>query len=104
MDGEVMCFLSTEGVARVRKGDAAYVNGESATVADIGKVPMSPAEAKQLLKNDYLVDTLMPGNWGYKVTLDVSSDLDTDVPLGTSITTQRVAPITLFWQHTEDNA
>ncbi len=104
MEGDVMCFLSTDSVSRIRKGDAAYVNGTPATVADISKVPLSPEEAKVLLKNDYLVDTLMPGNWGYKVTLDVSSDLSTDVPLGASITTQRVAPVTLFWQHTEEDA
>ena len=95
VDGQTMCLLDAEHAAEVNEGDLAYMNGVRGSVASVGTVPISRSEARQILQSDYLVDTLMPGNWGYLVTFEGFSPDGEGVPLGMSITTERVAPISM---------
>ncbi len=97
VDDTAMCFLSADDVAKVHKGDAAYVGGEQMSVADVASVPKSREEAGKILTNDYLVATLVNGDWVYQVTFDGDvSNLAEGSPLSVSITTERIAPISLI--------
>ena len=96
VDGQVMCFLKADDTAKVNAGDAANVDGERMTVKEITSVPLSRDEAGKILKSDYLVNDLMNGDWAYRVVFDGdTSDLTSGVPLHVSITTERIAPISL---------
>lgn len=96
VDGKAMCYLGAEDVAKVHEGDAAYVDDEQMTVATVAAVPHSREEAAVTLGGDYLVSTLVNGDWAYQVTFDGdTAELREDVPLTVSITTERVAPISL---------
>lgn len=96
MDGQARCFLPADEVARLHQGDVALVGGTKMTVAQIERLPLSRAEVSDMLQSDYLVETLVTGNWATQVTFegDVST-LDEDVPLTVNITTERVAPLKL---------
>lgn len=95
LNGKVYCMLDGEQVAQVHEGDSAYVGNQQARVARISKVPLSSAETKSFLSNDYLVEALMPGEWGYLVVLEGASLEAEGVPVTVSITTARIAPISL---------
>lgn len=95
INGVVYCMLDGDQVAQVHEGDSAYVGSQQARVARVSKVPLSSAEAKGFLSSDYLVEALMPGEWGYLVVLDGASLEGEGVPVTVSITTARIAPISL---------
>lgn len=97
LDGEAVCFLSAEDIAKVHKGDAAYVGGVKMKVAEVGQMPLSRKEASELLGSDYLAESLVTSAWATKVTFagDASQFAD-GVPLQASITTERVAPLSLI--------
>jgi len=97
VEGQAMCFLTAEDAAKVTKGDAANVGGSSMTVAEVAAVPVSRDEAEEILLNDYLVNTLVSGDWAYQITFEGdTSRLASGVPLTVSITTERIAPISLI--------
>lgn len=92
-----MCFLSPEEVAQVSVGDAAIVYDRKMTVVEVSAVPLSVEEQSHLLDSDYLVSALSKGNWAYRVTFAGDVDgLAEGVPLTVSITTERMAPISLI--------
>ena len=97
VDGTALCFLSTEDVAKVNTGDAANVGGVQMVVDTVAPTPISPDESKDELKNSYLVSTLMNSDWAYRVTFSGdTSTLEDRVPVPVSITTERIAPISLI--------
>lgn len=94
--GKVVCFLKSDDTAKVNAGDDATINGRQMTVKEITSIPLSRDEAGKLLKSDYLVNELMNGDWAYGITLEGdTSDLAASVPLTVSITTERIAPVSL---------
>ncbi|MBP3883525.1 MAG: hypothetical protein J6D54_01120 [Olsenella sp.] len=95
---EVMCFIPPEGIAKVDPGDAASVGNAQMRGAAVSAVPLSRAEAREKLGNDYLVSALVKGDWAYLVTFERSdgSDLAQGVPLKVDIIIERVAPIKLL--------
>ena len=100
--GEAMCFLSAEDVARVKVGDVANFGGEQLKVSEVAAVPSSEYEVWEILESDYLTSVFVPDEWAYKITFEGDiSDLDSNVPLNVSITTERVAPISLILGGTE---
>ena len=102
VDSQAMCFLAAEDAAKVHEGDAAFVGGERMEVASVATIPVSRAEAGKVLASDYLVSTLVSGDWAYQVTFDGdTSELADGVPLTVSITVERIAPIKLILRGTE---
>ena len=96
-NGQATCFLSADNVAKVSVGDSASIDGELVRVATVDNVPVSRKEAEEILKSDYLVSELVKGDWAYKVTFEGdTSDLTENIPLTVSITTERIAPISLI--------
>ena len=96
VDALSMCFLSAEDVAHVNVGDVASVGGVQMLVGEVAAVPASRSEAGEVLGSDYLVSTLVAGDWAYQVTFEGdSATLAEGVPLSVNITTERVAPIDL---------
>ena len=96
--GEAMCFLSADNAAKVHEGDFANVGGDPMKVAKISAVPVSKEEASRILESDYLVSTLVDGDWAYKVDFEGdTSELPSNVPLSVSITVERIAPISLIF-------
>lgn len=98
IDGSVVCFLSAENVKGVQKGQSANVNNSNEMkVESVSPVPFSREEAGYVLKNDYLVSTLLKSDWAYCVTLEGDkSGLSEYVPLEVSIMTERITPISLI--------
>ena len=97
MHGEVVCFLDGEKASKVHLGDVANVSGEKMSVSSISSVPLSREEAKAHLDSDYLVSSLVAGDWAYYVQFegDGSYDFRESTPLSITITTERVAPLSL---------
>lgn len=92
-----VCFLSAENVVQVEVGDEAIVGGVQMKVSYIAPIPAAPDEWDTVLDSQYLVKTLFTGDWAYPVVFkgDVSQ-LNKNVPLEVSITTERIAPISLI--------
>lgn len=98
IDGEAICFLPSDKAADVNEGDEAIVDGTVMTVSSISEVPLSASEAKLWLDSDYLQSTLMDGDWAYLVKFEGDvSDLAEGRPVPVSITTDRVAPVTMVF-------
>ena len=96
VEGNAMCFLSAEDVAKVHVGDVASVGGEPMKVADVAAMPLSRAEAGKTLTGDYLASTLIPDDWSYQVTFEgETANLTDGIPLTVNITVERIAPISL---------
>lgn len=96
VNGRVVCFLDADDAAQVHVGDEANVAGARMEIAEIATVPMSLDEAATILGSDYLVDTLIEGNWAYMVSFDGDvSSLREGIPLSATITNERIAPIEL---------
>lgn len=97
VDGEAMCFLSAEDAAKVHVGDETNFGGNAMTVSEVTAIPLSRDEAGKVLTNDYLVNSLVKGDWAYQVVFDGdTSSLAEGVPITMSITVERIAPITLI--------
>ncbi len=96
VEGKVVCFLDADEVIKVKAGDAASVSGTRMTVKSVSDIPVSRKEASEILVSDYLVSTLVEGDWAYVVEFDgTTSELADGVPLAVNITTERAAPISL---------
>ena len=97
VDGVPMCFLQADDVTKVAVGDTVNVGGESMKVVGVSSVPVSRNEAGKILKSDYLVSSLVQGDWAYQVVFEGDvAELNEDVPLAINITTERLAPISLI--------
>ena len=97
VNGHALCFLPAEEAAKVKVGDAAEFNGEAMQVAEVGAVPMSIEEARTELGSDYLSDTMLVGDWGYRIVLSgESASVAQGIPQPVSITVERIAPIKLI--------
>lgn len=97
VNGNAMCFLSAEDVVKVNEGDAAFVGGEQMTVSEVSVIPLSRDEADKILGNDYLVSTLVHGDWAYQVIFSGdTTGIVEGVPLAVRITTDSVTPINLI--------
>ena len=97
VQGQAMCFLPADEVPKVNVGDKANVGGQPMTVSEVATVPVSRSEADEILSSDYLVSSLIEGDWAYQVVFDGDTSSLTDaVPISVSITTERIAPITLI--------
>jgi len=97
LDGKAVCFLSADNTSNVREGDAAYVGGVQMKVAEVGRVPLSREEARGLLGSDYLAESLVTSGWATQIVFEGDvSQLADGVPLQVSITTERVAPLSLI--------
>ncbi len=94
VNGQTICFVDANDIAKVTAGDEALVNGVSTKVASVSKTPYSRDEVNSMVNNDFLSLSLMKGDWAYLVTFE-DIDVEEDVPLTASITTERVAPISL---------
>lgn len=101
VEGEVVCFLPPNKAANVHEGDVANVNGELMTVSKIGTVPVSRVEVDELVKSDYLVDTLVSEDWSYPITFSGDAKFTENIPLSVTITTERIAPISLIFKGEE---
>lgn len=102
VDGEPICFLSAENAGKVRVGDTANVGGKILKVASISDVPVSRNELHALVKSDYLVSSLVEGEWAYVVHFEGdSSGLKDSVPIAVDITTEQIAPISLILGRTK---
>lgn len=103
-DGRILCFLNTEDAKKVHVGDVASVGGQPVKVSSITTVPSSSTEARKILGSDYLTSVLFTGDWAYMVEFqkdtygDRELTLSTNVPLETTITTERVAPFSLLFK------
>ena len=98
--GETVCFLSAEKASTVHVGDSANVDGKLMEVESLSDVPLSRAEVQEIVGNDYLVSTLMEGDWTYLVRFagDDGQVLKEGVPLPTRVTVERIAPITVVFK------
>lgn len=99
-DGQAVCFLPADDVAKVHTGDVVNFGGSRLTVSEVATVPLSHDEARQELGSDYLTAALISGDWAYRVDFDGDvSKLAQDVPLTASITVERIAPISLIMRN-----
>ena len=98
IQNKAMCFLNAEDVAKVHIGDESVVGGEEMQVESITPIPKSREEVRNLVGNDYLVASLMQGDWAYVVQFTGGSELDQGIPVTVSITTERIAPISLIFR------
>ena len=99
VNGEVVAFLPGEKVSSIHEGDVANVSGELLVVDSISAVPVSRAEAREIVGGDYLASTLVGGDWTYVVRLSGKDDYSfaEGIPLTVTITTERIAPISLIF-------
>jgi hypothetical protein len=99
VDGQALCLLSAEDVAKVEVGNTAVMDGTPVTVSAVAAAPISRDEAHGALGNDYLLSALLKGDWGYLVYFegDGMDELPQYVPLTVTITTERIAPIKLLF-------
>ncbi|MDO4537281.1 MAG: hypothetical protein Q4B54_03895 [Coriobacteriales bacterium] len=94
---KTFCYVSAEQVGNVHVGDYVRVNNEDTFVKSIAQTPLSPAEVHAIVGNDYLVETIMPGNWGYEVEFVDVDSLPVGVPMQTMLTTEHIPPISLVF-------
>lgn len=95
--GELVCFLPAEKASKVHVGDVANVDGKLTEVASIDATPVSREEAREMVGSDYLVSTLVEGDWSYVVRFGGNQGFAEGVPFSASITTERIAPISLIF-------
>lgn len=97
VDGQAVCFLATDDVAKVDPNDDVVFGGVHMGVADVSALPLSRDEAGALLGSDYLTASLVPADWTYRVLFDGDvSGLAEGVPQAVSITVEHVSPISLI--------
>jgi hypothetical protein len=97
LDDQVVCFLPVEEAARVSVGDDVNVNGVNMELVEVSAMPLSRNEASQLLGNDYVTAMVFTDDWECLVAMDGDvSEFPEGMPLVVSITTERVAPISLM--------
>lgn len=98
VDGEVICFLPADKLASINEGDNAKVEGVLMEVASIADVPVSRLEARELVGGDFLASTIVADDWTYVVRFSGDASFNEGTPLAVTITTERIAPISLLFQ------
>lgn len=100
VDDRVIGFISPENVSEVSVGDTANVDGQAMRVSDVGTLPISKEEAKEILESDYLVSVLLKDEYAYIVSFEGTRNRSISdygftefYPMNAVITTDRVAPI-----------
>ncbi len=102
VDGKAMCFLNADDAAKVHVGDSAMVGDKRMKVASVAAVPLSLSETEKVLKSDYLVSALVPGDWGYQVIFDGdASQFTQGVPISVTVAVERITPISLILRSRE---
>ena len=97
IDGKMMSFVVEDDADEISVGDVATINGERFEVSSVSALPLSRGEAADILGSDYLVNTLIEGDWAYEVTYEgPKGNLSQGIPYGGSIEVDRVAPISLI--------
>jgi len=98
--GEVVCFLPGDKASSVHEGDVANVGGTQMKVASVGAMPLSRTEAREIIGSDYLTNTLVGDDWTYVVRFQGDGDLafEEGIPLDTTITIERIKPISLIFK------
>ena len=98
--GEVVCFLAASDAAQVSVGDEAKVGDKQMKVSTISALPISRDEAQEIVRSDYLLSSLVNGDWTYVVHFEGegTDDFNVGYPLTVNITTDRVAPISLIFK------
>ena len=98
IDGKALCFLGEEDVEKLQVGNDASMGGVSLVVASVSEIPVSRRTATQIVDDEYLLNAVMEDEWAYPVVLegDGMDALPQDVPLTSSITVERIAPISLL--------
>ena len=96
--GEVVCFLSADKASKIHVGDSVNVGGSLMEVESISVVPLSRAEAREVVGSDYLANTIVEDEWTYLVRLSGTSNsgFQEGIPISASFTTGKVAPISLL--------
>ena len=100
IDGKALCFLSEDDVQKLHVGDGAFMGSASLSVASVPETPVSRKTAAKLVDDEYLLDAVMTSDWAYPVVLEGEGvgNLPQDVPLNSSITVERIAPIALLFR------
>ena len=103
MEDKVACYLPSNRTSKIRVGDTANADGHLLKVASISAVPVSRNEAHEMLVSDYLANTLVTSDWSNVVLLegDEVANIAENVPLNVTITTERVAPMSLVFGGTK---
>lgn len=97
VNGQTMCFLTTDAVHQVKEGDEVNVNGRKMKIASVAGVPVSRNEASGILNSDYLESIVVPDEWAYQVILEGETDPAMEgIPQQANITTERIPPISLI--------
>ena len=99
MEDKVACYLPSNRTSKIRVGDTANADGHLLKVASISAVPVSRNEAHEMLVSDYLANTLVTSDWSSVVLLEGNevASIAEGVPLNVTITTERVAPMSLVF-------
>ena len=96
LDGVALCVLTEQEAEITHEGDDVVIKDTQLKVAHVVPVPVSRDEVEQDVHLDYLADALLKEGWGYPITFEGDiSGLPESVPLDTTITVERTAPIML---------
>ena len=97
LDGVAICILTEQEAELTHEGDDVLIRDTHLEVGHVLSIPVSRDEVEQDVFLDYLADALLKDGWGYTVTFkgDIS-ELPESVPLDTTITVDRTAPIKLL--------
>ena len=95
--GNVISFIPLSAEGEVSVGDKAIIAGNTFTVTDVSKMPLSRSEVYEILGSDYLTSQLIHDDWVFRVDYEGPADqLWQGVPLDVSIEVDSVAPISLI--------
>ncbi len=97
INGQTLSLVNPGRISQIKEGDPAVVSGTSMAIDTVSSVPISRSEARDLLGSDWLVSSLMEEDWAYVVTFtsEKPTSFAEGTPLPVTITTERIAPISL---------
>ncbi len=96
---KIICLLSDDEISAVSVGNDASNDNLSLSVENISEMPLSKAEASNLVGSDYLLSLMMKSDWAYVVTLDVKEGDRSQYngkPVHLRITTEQLNPIDMI--------
>lgn len=93
---EVICYLTPSQAQKVKKGTEVSIDEKTGTVENVSEHPLSRAEVKEKLTDDYTASMLTAGKWNVGVLIKMSGGKGTSEEVGmkdVKITIDSVRPI-----------
>jgi len=94
-DGSAVCYVDSPAASKLKTGMTAEIGEASGTIVHVSQSPVSIAQLREKLTDEYILAMLIAGDWNYPVQVGISGLPDGGYEM--LITVERIKPFSFLW-------